>query len=74
MKIRVQASERVTYCKEMEVDQETLDHFIERATSGDKVEISDFNLDPYDIDSGELEADDVEIDVFQDGKWRPAIS
>lgn len=74
MKIRIQAREKVSYCKEMEVDQETLDHFVEMATSGDRVEVSDFSLDPAcDIDDGELESEDVEIDVYENGKWESAF-
>ena len=73
-KIRVQASERVRYCKEMEVSQDTLDAFVESVTSGDRVEASDFNLFPEDIDDGEMESEEVDIDVFVNGKWVSAIS
>lgn len=74
-RIRIKAEETVRYCKEMDVDDETLAHFVSAAKSGDRtVDGSDFNLFPEDIEDGRMELDDIEIDVRgKNGKWLSAI-
>lgn len=69
--IRIQARENVTYHKEMEVDDETLRMFRESLADAYATS-SDFSLDgAVDIVDGEL--DDVEIDIWKDGKWVPVL-
>ncbi len=73
-KVRIQATETITYEKTCEVTQETLDMMLESAQANPRtINAGDFTLDLSDVNDGELDMDLLEIDVFEGGKWRSAL-
>jgi hypothetical protein len=70
MKIRIQARETVRYEKTVVVNKKDLADVL-IIIRGGLVTPMDLWLDPSDIQDGEVDADDIEIDVEENGKWKP---
>jgi hypothetical protein len=74
-KVRIYAAEHVHYRKTIdELSDSTISQWKEDILAR-QGEASDFNLDPCDIETGELEYDDMELDIWNEstGKWVSAF-
>jgi len=75
LKVRIMASETITYEKEVEMTQEQLDAMTQRIQEVEEVDHGEIWIDPNkDFTTGEISVWDVYIDVqSEDGHWESAL-
>lgn len=68
--VRIHLQERVRYHREVEMSKSDIRQLLEMRNDRKSDQVNDYWVDHEHIEDGEVDPDDVDIDVQIDGKWQ----